>query len=162
MAGYPNKFTRSAFPTMENVGKIRNPNRDVDAAWLNLMFWQLAGINGLVPRGFQLCTIAAGVLTKGRKWLAWDPNGALSASAFDVVRTGSGVFTWSLSSSSFADKDGVSIAVASDWAIAIPMGTANINMIADVNANGYQGTINAFTANTGAAVDPAKFVLLIG
>jgi hypothetical protein len=162
VAGFPGRISRAAFgPTMQDEGRIRNPNTDFGASLVNLLLWQVAGMNGITPRGFQLCTISGGVLSKGRKWLAWDADGALPASAFDVVRSGTGVYTWALSSSTYADKDGTMVSVAIDTVLVFPMGTTNLNMIADVNANGYQGTANAFTADSGAVADPAKFALIL-
>lgn len=163
MSGWPGRVLRAAFgPLFVNVGKVTNPAANASADLANLLAWQVAGMNGTVPRGMQLCTISGSVLTKGRKWLAWDPNGQLAASAVDVVRSGTGIYTWGLSSSSFPDMNGVTTQLALDWVRVIPMGTTNLLGIGDVNANGYQGTANVFTANTGAAADPAKLLLLFG
>jgi hypothetical protein len=162
MSGFPGRASRLAFgPVMRLLAKIRNPETQLSAEQLNLVFWQVAGMNGLVPRALRVCTITGGVLSKGRRWLSWDPNGTLADTVFDVSRVGTGNYTWTLNASEFPDKDGVLTQVALDLAVGIPMGTTNLSMACDVNANGFQGTANCFTANTGTLTDPAKFALLL-
>jgi hypothetical protein len=49
--GFPNIPSRTAFgPTFENKHPVVNPQRQLDAATMNLVAWQVAGASRTVPR----------------------------------------------------------------------------------------------------------------
>ena len=163
MAGYPRKITRQNLgPTYRDAVKPTNPESEFSAGTLNLMAWQLAGMNGPSARAFFYVTISGTVLTTANQWMAWDPNQSLSAMAW--VRTGAGVYTWSLPNGGlgvgiYPDADGSSVSAGLLAALGSVQGTTNLNLVSDVNLDGVSGTVNVYNASTGAAADPAAFCL---
>lgn len=161
MSGYPLKITRAALgPTYENVSKITNPKKQLDAAKLNLLLWQLAGVQGASARGLVRVTLAATTFTVTHQWLAWDADGALAKMTFTHVGTGD--YTWTLPNSGlFDDANGTSTAADLIGAVPLVQGTANRVAVGDVNVNGYSGTMKGFVADTAAAADISKFLMLL-
>jgi hypothetical protein len=158
MSGWPQKITRAALgPIYENASKVTNPKKNLDAGILNLLAWQVAGLNGTAPRGLVRCTLSGTVVTVTHQWFAWDPDGALAKMAW--TRSSTGVFTWTLpGTGSYADANGISVPAGLIGCSPIYQGTANNQLVADVNVDGISGTMNAYDADAGGAVDPAKWL----
>lgn len=159
-AGYPNKITRAALgPTYENLAKVTNPKKQLDATAVNLLLWQTAGLNGPAAKGLVYCSLAGTIVTVNRQWFSWDADGALAKMQF--TRTGTGVFTWALpGSGSYPDVTGTSIAADLFATIPFLQGTTNDRASAAVNSNGISGTLNVFDADSGAALDPTNWLQL--
>lgn len=159
MAGYPNKITRANLgPVYEDAVKPRNPKTELSAGPFNLMCWQLAGMNGQVARVQAYNTIAGGVLTRAAQSLAWDPEQSLPRMAW--VRSGAGVYTWTLPNGGsgvgiYPDANGALISAALTWCRVTPQGATNLTAVGAVNPDGVSGTVNCFAA--GAAADPVGF-----
>lgn len=165
MPGYPNKIIRTSLgPTYENANKVANPKQEIDAAVFNLMAWQVAGMNGCVPRGVIIGQADNASISLLKQWFAWDPNGALGPTA--LTRTGVGAYTWQLpGSGSYPDMNGGLVAAQIEFAfVNCHAGTARY-MTADVDNNGRQGTmycwLNNAAAEIGFAGAPRKFCLVL-
>ncbi len=161
MSGYPNKITRQNLgPIYADAVKATNPTTELTASTFNLMAWQLAGMNGPAARAFFYVTISGITLTTANQWMVWDPNQALPLMVF--TRSSAGVYTWALPNGGlgvgiYADANGTPVTAGLLCALGAVQGTTNLNLVGDVSPDGVTGTINCYTASTGAAVDPTAF-----
>jgi hypothetical protein len=159
MSGWPLKLTRAALgPLYENVSKIVNPKKQLDAAIINPLMWQVAGMNGTAARGLVRCTMAGTVVTVTHQWFAWDPDQSLVKMTF--TRSSAGVWTWALPGTG-AYPDANSVSRPADLIGAVPFfqGITNVQMVADVNVDGYTGVLRAFDADAGTAIDATKWLM---
>jgi hypothetical protein len=165
MAGFPNKITRNDIgPTFENEVKVANPKREFDANTLNLMAWQLAGMNGTALRGLVVATlnVVSLLVTVNAQWFAWDPNQALPNMAF--TRTSTGSFTWSLPDGGlgvgvYNDKDNNPVSVSLLAAMPTLQGSNPAMATGFVNLDGKTGGMFVFLLATAGLTDPATFVM---
>lgn len=155
MAGFPGLLRRLSFgPIRKDRNKIKNPEEEVSAAQMNLLFWQVAGMNGLVPKAFFTIESISSIEV-GRKWLAWDPDNLLPNSVITVGTTGTGQYSWAFGASSYADKDGQLVPIVFD----IGQGaTSLVDVIASVgiSASGYEGTVSCRSITDGSAIDVGR------
>ena len=69
--GFPTRDARNAFgPTMENVRSVVNPKQDADAAIINKVWWDVAGMNRVSPMVEMRATVAGGVVSNTRAAVA--------------------------------------------------------------------------------------------
>lgn len=159
--GWPAILSRLAFAPMpmKDKARVRNPETDVSAALMNATLWQVAGMNGLVPRLMAIVDVAATVVTVRRRWFAWDPNSTLSAAELSFTRTGAGNFTWLLANNQYPDERGNLVTVAFDFSVAQVHGVDVVRSAqSDLNANAISGTVRTFGG--GVAADPTRFMLV--
>ena len=166
MAGYPNFISRDSLgPTYVNAGKIGKVDEEADAGIFNLLCWQTAGMNGVVPRGIVIGQDdGSGNLSVLRQAYAWDVNNALAPMVF--TPGGAGSWSWVLpGTGAYPDMNGVSTAANLLAAEAVPQGTSARIMIAEVNVDGKSGTMRCYVSNTavltniGSVGVPKRFIL---
>lgn len=161
MSGYPNKITRQNLgPVYADAVKPTNPETELTAATVNLMAWQVAGMNGPAAKAFFYVTISGTTLATVSQWMAWDPNQSLPAMAW--VRSGAGVYTWELPDGGagvgiYPDANDEEFTAGLLCLIGAVQGTTNLNLVGDVDPDGVSGTLNCFNASSGAAADPTAF-----
>lgn len=161
MAGFPGILTRLGLgPIFKNRSKIRNPETSFSAEQMNLLLWQVAGMNGLTPRAMFICTVSGTIVTPIFKWLSWDPNGLLAMSEITFGYTSTGSYTWSFSSSSYPDQNNDPVPLAFQFANA-KAGAAARTMIGTVNGDGKSGTALGYDVAGGAAANVSKFALFL-
>jgi hypothetical protein len=165
MAGYPNKISRTALgPTYENSNKVSNPKQELDAATLNLMAWQVAGMNGCVPRAVIIGQADNAQAVVLKQWLSWDPDGALALTV--VTRTGTGAYIWALpGSGTYPDMHGNSVVFQADFVFAFALGSTGRNIQCDLDTDGNSGTmycfLNGVAADIGGGGLFKRFMLVI-
>jgi hypothetical protein len=159
MAGFPGVLRRLGFgPIRKNRSKIKKPDEEVSAEQINLLFWQVAGMNGLVPKAFFVTDGA----TVTRKWLAWDPDGLLPNSAITIGHPGVGQYTFAFGSNQYADANGSLVALGLDLGQAI-VNSLTLAAVVQMNVNGYQGDIRVRSEVDGSASDASRIgVFLYG
>ena len=155
--GFPGRTARPSYgPTYVNEVKKRKPDAEFGADELNLLLWQIAGATMMVCRAWAI--VASGTPpTTSKQRMAWDSEALLGPIVW--TRAGTGDYTWTFPSATGDDATGSSITLAFDACWAHALGTANQNMTGAVNANGYTGTMKAYTADSGAAADPSSFIV---
>lgn len=107
MPGFPNRIARSSFgPTLKDKWPVVNPEHDVGAAPLNLLFWQVAGMNAAAARGLIQVQVneGTGAVDTLYQGFAWDPNGTLPKIAW--TRSAAGVYTYALPQAEYEDEQG--------------------------------------------------------
>ncbi len=159
MSGFPNRPAGPAFgPTRENEEPVQNPKRELDAADMNLNFWQVAGMGLVSPRVTLIATgsdVADPLPTPHPyQGIAWDPKQLLP----DLVVThpGPGVYQI-VFQATYPDQDGVAVATSLKGGICTPQGTAILNATVDL-ANPLTVDITIF-ANDGTTPTDADFLL---
>lgn len=163
MPGWPNKISRRSLgPTYQNAAKVNSPKEEADAAVFNLMCWQMAGMNGVVPLGIVIGQDdGSGNLTTLSQSFVWDPDGLLVPMVFTTV--GPGSWTWALpGSGTYPDMNGASVPVQLKMADPQPGIDVFRNMSAVVDANGIEGSLYCFDA-AGAPINidvvPRNFLI---
>jgi len=85
---YPNRITRVQLgPELEDVKPVVDPKKFIGAATWNLLFWQVAGTNLVVPRGVIVAEIDVSNTTATTVYqaLAWDPDGTVPTLSWTYV-----------------------------------------------------------------------------
>ena len=80
MPGFPNRITRSSLgPSYQNAAKLGNPKQEADASVFNLLCWQAAGMNLVVPKGIVVgLDDGNGNLSVVQQGFVWDPDQQLA------------------------------------------------------------------------------------
>lgn len=103
MSGFPATPTRTAFgPEMKNKRTPRNPETDLNANQMNLLFWQVAGAGRTVAQASLVYDGAAPGVTY--QALAFDPKQELGNIA--VVKNGVGDYVFTFAST-YLNQNGV-------------------------------------------------------
>jgi hypothetical protein len=163
--GYPNKIARTSLgPTYVNANKIANPQQEIDANILNLMCWQVSGMNGCTPRAIIIGQADNTQAQFLKQWLSWDPDGLLGPST--ITRTGTGAYIWALpGTGTYPDMNGNAVVFQADFVFAFALGSTGRNLQCDLDTDGNSGTMYCFL--TGSSIDIGsaglfkKFMLVI-
>lgn len=159
MAGFPGFLVRlSLGKIFKNRSRIRNPETAMSAEEMNLALWQLAGMNGCVPRAWIKCQVSGGVITVVDKWLAWDPNQSLLVSEITMGYTSAGVYTWALAHASYPDQSGADTPISIRFAEVVGGAAARWG-VGTVDGSGIAGSVLIYNGVGGAAADVTSFLL---
>ncbi len=108
MTGFPNRPARLAFgPNMRNKRPPAIADKDLSANQVNLNFWQTAGSGRTTPMAVFLYDGAGdGGLGKMLfQAFAFDPNQLIQLGDFDVVKNGTGDYTFTFATN-YPDETG--------------------------------------------------------
>jgi hypothetical protein len=107
-AGYPARVTRSDFgPQHVDEYPVENPETQRPASSGNLMAWQVAGMNGIVPRVSLEATWNGSSFDVQHQREAWNPENDVAHPA--LARVSAGRYTYTLLAS-YLDADGNTVA----------------------------------------------------
>lgn len=156
-SGFPNRPDRSDYgPTYEEERTVYNPKREIGSDIFNLNFWQLAGSGLVVPRAVLIAEHSGGTVTTTTQYLAFDPDGSLSAIPWVDNGTGDYSFTFA---SQYPDQGGTNQNLSLVAGVAIAQGSTPQIGSVDLTS-GYEGDVY-FVTHAGAAVDVSKFLVLL-
>lgn len=89
MSGFPARPDRAAFgPNMVNAAPVRDPSRQLDAAQLNLLSHQAAGLGLIAPRVMLRLTVHGTTPVLLSRAEAWNPKGLTSGQYVDPILVG--------------------------------------------------------------------------
>lgn len=133
--GFPNIPSRTAFgPTFENKHPIANPARQIDAATMNLLAWQVAGASRTVPRAMAYLhgTSGASGPVLGYHAESWNTYGTGMATgatgtppALSATRVSTGNYRLTYRQS-VPDEAGATGIFGPKFAIAFPQGATGV------------------------------------
>src|SRR5690606_2327623 len=107
--GFPLRLLRSAFgPRYENEAPVKNPRTQIGDSIINALLWQVAGMNGVVPRAALVATWDTSEFVISHQWEAWNSNKEQSHPA--LTRVSAGVYRYDFAVS-YQDEAGESVAV---------------------------------------------------
>lgn len=110
MSGFPTRFLRSQLgPQLRNNYPVENPETDIGDATFNAAFWQIAGMNLVVPRATLVATWNGVGFDIGHQAEAWNADGAQLHP--ELARVGPGHYTYTFAPT-YRDEDDVEIATA--------------------------------------------------
>lgn len=110
MSGFPTRFSRTQLgPKFRDNYPVENPETDIGAQQFNAAFWQVAGINLIVPRVSLIAVWGGSSFTINHQAEAWNPDNAQAHPV--LARTSAGVYTYTFAST-YTDEDGVAISLA--------------------------------------------------
>lgn len=108
MSGFPSRFVRSHLgPKFVNTAPIEKPESQVGDAQFNAAFWQVAGMNLVLPRVALIAHYTGGQFVYGHQAEAWNAENAQLHPA--LARTGAGAYTYTFAAN-YLDEDGVAVA----------------------------------------------------
>lgn len=154
MPGFPNRITRSSLgPSYQNAAKLGNPKQEADASVFNLLCWQAAGMNLVVPKGIVVgLDDGNGNLSVVQQGFVWDPDQQLAPMVF--TKTGTGVWDWVLpGSGSYPDMNGNIVPAGILFTDPKPAASTDRIMNAMTDGDGNSGSMYCFFANTGTATN---------
>jgi len=158
MSGFPNRPSRANFgPTFQDERPVTNPEKEVSAGQVNLLFWQVAGMGLVAPKAVITCTVSGGVVTNVTQALAFDPKGEVSKISFAYAEAGRYTFAFS---QQYADQLEVDRDLALVGGIVMPMNQSAAGVGVVQLDNGYSGTVRLFNMS-GTLTDPSAFVLVL-
>jgi hypothetical protein len=102
--GFPTRVTRDALgPKLEDAYPVEHPTQEVGARTFNADFWQVAGMNLIVPRAVLIASWNGSAFDLHHQAEAWNPNGQQGRPT--LARVGAGDYTYEFAST-YADEDG--------------------------------------------------------
>jgi hypothetical protein len=161
MSGYPARVARSNFgPQYVDKYPPANPEQEFASKELNLLCWQVAGVNAAAPRGMVSVDASSTAATALAQGFAWDPDQELPLLTF--TRTGLGTYEFTLPSSTYADAEGNLVAVSIVGGQAIPQQLSGSNMVIGVyeRISNISGRVHMYSIQGAAKVD-VDFLLLL-
>lgn len=103
--GFPNRTARDQLgPTLQDQYPVQNPRTQVGAASFNTTFWQMAGMNLVVPRTALLASWNGSAFDVTHQAEAWNPDAAQAHPV--LARGGTGNYTYTFAGS-YLDENGV-------------------------------------------------------
>jgi hypothetical protein len=156
MSGFPTRSSLLAFgpEKLKDQGASLNPEKEVSAAQVNLLKWQVAGLGIVSPLASALVLDTGALSAAGA---VWNPKG-LPGLHPSVQKTGTGVYvvTWAVQ---YEDETDTMRPVSIAWARAFPQGGAF--RLARTSIVGTAVTVEVAEAASVAAED-GTFLLEVG
>lgn len=109
--GFPTRLTRAVLgPKHEDEYPVENPKTQIGAATYDAVFWNVSGMNLIVPRAALLASWNSGgsVFDIHHQAEAWNPDGAQGHPA--LARAGAGNYTYQFAST-YMDEDAIARAI---------------------------------------------------
>jgi len=130
MPGFPRIPSRSAFgPTFQNVRPVKDPARELDAATMNLLAWQVAGAGRTVPQAWLTYDGSIPSMVDYRE--AFSPR--VDVGIPGNVKNGTGDYTFTYAAT-YEDENGAEVSFAPSMAIAaVQNGAAGVEATAAVS-----------------------------